>query len=48
MMLWDGVLGKDWGGGFGLGDNYGYYVTLSVYKSRKFCYYPKLVMIGPI
>jgi hypothetical protein len=36
------------GGNFGLGDNYGYYVTLNVYKSPKFCNYPKLVMIGPI
>jgi hypothetical protein len=33
---------------FGLGDNYGYDVTLNVYKSRNFCNYPKLVLIGPI
>ncbi len=36
------------GGGIGLGDNYGYYVTLNVYKSQNFCNYPKLVWIGPI
>ncbi len=36
------------GGKFGLGDNYGYYVTLNVYKSRDFRNYPKLVLIGPI
>ena len=35
-------------GNFGLGDNYGYYVTLNVYKSRDFCNYPKLVLIGLI
>ena len=36
------------GGKFGLGDNYGYYVTLNVYKSRNFCNYPNLVLIGPL
>ena len=41
-------LGEGEGGNFGLADNYGYYVTLNVYKSRDFCNYPKLVLIGPI
>ena len=36
------------GGEIGLGDNYGYYVTLNVYKSRNFCNYPNLVLIGPL
>jgi hypothetical protein len=47
VILWDGDFGEGGGGKFGLGDNYGYYVTLNVYKSPKFCNYPKLAVIGP-
>ncbi len=49
VILWDRFLWRVGGGrNFGLGDNYGYYVTLNVYKYLNFCNHPKLVMIGPI
>ena len=48
VIFWDGVLREGGGGILGLRDNYGYYVTLNVYKSRNFCNYPKVVLIGPI
>ncbi len=48
VILRDGVLREGGGEIFGLRDNYGYYVTLNVYKSRNFCNYPKVVLIGLI
>ncbi len=48
VILWDGVFEGRMGGKFGLRDNYGYYVTLNVYKFRNFCNYPKVVLIGLI